>query len=160
MKSHLAEDIRIANPRFHHPTRDGLYRPIAFLFVTEHMRDDILAERALLLASLPAALHERQQRLFARYDDLRTRINRFDGDPWFEQAADTVLRFLDTGDLPRDELLRDLVLANAEFDALWRHKRGQDVAELMAALDRAARAGGAKRTAAVARVQDLVRAER
>ncbi len=68
MKSHLAEDIRIANPRFHHPTREGLYRPIAFLFVTEHMRDDILAERALLLASLPAALHERQQRLFARYD--------------------------------------------------------------------------------------------
>ena len=50
MKSHLAEDIRIANPRFHHPARDGLYRPIAFMFVTERMRDDILAERALLLA--------------------------------------------------------------------------------------------------------------
>ena len=47
MKSHLAEDLRIANPRFHHPTRDGLYRPIAFMFVTEHMRGDILAERAL-----------------------------------------------------------------------------------------------------------------
>ena len=56
MKSHLAEDIRIANPRFHHPARDGLYRPIAFMFVTEHMRDDILAERALLLASLPEVL--------------------------------------------------------------------------------------------------------
>lgn len=68
MKSHLAEDIRIANPRFHHSTRDGLYRPIAFMFVTEHMRDDILAERALLMSSLPAALHERQQKLFARYD--------------------------------------------------------------------------------------------
>ncbi len=68
MKSHLAEDLRIANPRFHHPTRDGLYRPIAFMFVTEHMRDDILAERALLLASLPAALRERQHKLFARYD--------------------------------------------------------------------------------------------
>jgi hypothetical protein len=68
MKSHLAEDIRIANPRFHHPTRDGLYRPIAFMFVTERMRDDILAERALLMSSLPVALHERQQKLFARYD--------------------------------------------------------------------------------------------
>lgn len=68
MKSHLAEDVRIANPRFHHPTRDGLYRPIPFLFVTERMRDDILAERAVLLASQPAALHERQQKLFARYD--------------------------------------------------------------------------------------------
>ncbi len=43
MKSHLAEDLRIANPRFHHPARDGLYRPIPFLFVTERMRDDILA---------------------------------------------------------------------------------------------------------------------
>ena len=68
MKSHLAEDLRIANPRFHHPARDGLYRPIAFLFVTERMRDEILAERALLLASQPAALRERQQKLFARYD--------------------------------------------------------------------------------------------
>ncbi len=68
MKSHLAEDIRIANPRFHHPARDGLYRPIAFMFVTERMRDDILAERAFLLASLPAALRERQHKLFARYD--------------------------------------------------------------------------------------------
>ncbi len=68
MKSHLAEDIRIANARFHLPTRDGLYSPIAFMFVTEHMRDDILAERALLLSSLPQALHERQRRLFARYD--------------------------------------------------------------------------------------------
>ena len=68
MKSHLAEDLRIANPRFHHPARDGLYRPIAFLFVTERMRDDILAERALLLASQPAALRARQQKLFARYD--------------------------------------------------------------------------------------------
>ena len=32
------------------------------------MRDDILAERALLLASQPAALRERQHKLFARYD--------------------------------------------------------------------------------------------
>lgn len=68
MKSHLAEDIRIAHPRFHHSTREGLYCPIAFMFVTAHMCDDILAERQMLLASLPPALHERQVRLFARYD--------------------------------------------------------------------------------------------
>lgn len=68
MNSHLAEDVRIANPRFHHPTRDGLFGPIAFMFVTEHMREQILAERTLLRSSLPAALHERQQRLCARYD--------------------------------------------------------------------------------------------
>lgn len=68
MKSHLAEDIRIASPRFHLPTRDGLYAPIAFLFVTERMRDDILNERSLLVASLPQALRARQQKLFDRYD--------------------------------------------------------------------------------------------
>ncbi|MHB1374158.1 MAG: hypothetical protein ACYC5W_13795 [Thauera sp.] len=68
MKSHLSEEIRIANPRFHHSTRDGLYAPIAFMFVTEHMRDDIVAERQMLLSSLPPALQERQLRLFARYD--------------------------------------------------------------------------------------------
>lgn len=68
MKSHLAEDIRIASPRFHLPTRDGLYAPIAFLFVTERMRDDILNERSLLVTSLPPALRARQQKLFDRYD--------------------------------------------------------------------------------------------
>ena len=68
MKSHLAEDIRIASPRFHLSTRDGLYAPIAFLFVTERMRDDILNERSLLVASLPPALRARQQKLFDRYD--------------------------------------------------------------------------------------------
>lgn len=68
MKSHLAEDIRIASPRFHLPTRDGLYAPIAFLFVTERMRDDILHERELLVMSLGPAQRARQDRLFARYD--------------------------------------------------------------------------------------------
>ena len=60
MKSHLAEDIRIARPRFHLQTRDGLYAPIAFLFVTERMRDDILHERELLVATLPPAQRARQ----------------------------------------------------------------------------------------------------
>ncbi len=68
MKSHLSEEIRIAHPRFHHSTRDGLYSPIAFMFVTERMRDDIVAERQMLMSLLPPALHERQLRLFARYD--------------------------------------------------------------------------------------------
>ena len=68
MKSHLAEDIRIARPRFHLQTRDGLYAPIAFLFVTERMRDDILHERALLVSTLPPTQRARQQKLFERYD--------------------------------------------------------------------------------------------
>ncbi|MDX5410085.1 MAG: hypothetical protein LPJ94_07700 [Thauera sp.] len=68
MKSHLAEHIQIAHPRFHHPLGDGLYSPIAFMFVTPRMRDDILDEREMLLSAQPAALHERQQKLFASYE--------------------------------------------------------------------------------------------
>jgi len=68
MKSHLAEHIQIAHPRFHHPLGEGLYGPIAFMFVTPQMRDDILDEREMLLSAQPASLHERQQKLFASYD--------------------------------------------------------------------------------------------
>lgn len=68
MKSHLAENLQIAHPRFHHSLGDGLYRPIAFLFVTPRMCDDILDEREMLLSAQPAALHERQHKLFAGYD--------------------------------------------------------------------------------------------
>ncbi len=68
MKSHLAENIQIAHPRYHLSSDDGLYRPIPFLFVSPRMRDDILDEREMLLSAQPAALHERQQKLFASYD--------------------------------------------------------------------------------------------
>ena len=68
MKSHLAENIQIAHPRYHLPAEDGLYRPIAFLFISPRMRDDILDEREMLLSAQPAALHERQQKLFSSYD--------------------------------------------------------------------------------------------
>ena len=68
MKSHLAENIQIAHPRYHHPVGEGLYRPIAFMFVTPRMRDDILDEREMLLATQPTALHARQQQLFLSYD--------------------------------------------------------------------------------------------
>lgn len=68
MKSHLAESLQIAHPRFHHPVDDGFYRPIALLFVTPRMCDDILDEREMLLSAQPVALHERQQKLFATYD--------------------------------------------------------------------------------------------
>ena len=42
MKSHLAENVQIAHPRYHLSSDDGLYRPIPFLFVSPRMRDDIL----------------------------------------------------------------------------------------------------------------------
>jgi hypothetical protein len=97
------------------------------------------------------------KRLFARYDELRVRINRYEDDPWFDLHVDAVIRFEDTGDLPDDELLRDAVLAHEEWDALQDHARGRDVSEWMTALDRAARAKGVKRDEAIEEVQAIVR---
>ena len=55
-------------PRFHIRKNDGLYQPIPFLFVTELMCAEILAEREEIMAAMPAATRKRQQALFARYD--------------------------------------------------------------------------------------------
>lgn len=68
MKSHLTENFLPANPRFHLPLDNGLYQPIAFGFVTQTMHREIVSERASILAALPSALREQQERLFARYD--------------------------------------------------------------------------------------------
>lgn len=59
---------RIKLAMFHAPRHDGLYQPIAFLFVTERMRADILAEREMILAAQDEAERKRQANLFARYD--------------------------------------------------------------------------------------------
>ncbi|PTD96986.1 hypothetical protein [Pseudothauera lacus] len=59
---------KTALPRFHLPTADGLYQAIPFVFVSERMLADILAERRALLDALPTAQRARQQQLFARYD--------------------------------------------------------------------------------------------
>lgn len=42
-----------------------------------------------------------------------------------------------------------------EMAALWDHRRGRDVRELMALLDRAARAKGERREAAIAMLQEF-----
>ncbi|HPE05394.1 MAG TPA: hypothetical protein P5537_13215 [Thauera sp.] len=55
-------------PRFHIRKNDGLYQPIPFLFVTERMCAEILAEREEIAGKLPEAARKRQQALFARYD--------------------------------------------------------------------------------------------
>ncbi|MFN3985988.1 MAG: hypothetical protein ACK4KV_10885 [Rhodocyclaceae bacterium] len=55
-------------PRFHIQERNGLYRPIVFMFVTRRMCMDILAERQRLLASLPKSRYDAQCARFARYD--------------------------------------------------------------------------------------------
>lgn len=55
-------------PRFHTAKADGLYHPIPFLFVTERMCGEILAEREALMAAMSSATRKRQQALFSRYD--------------------------------------------------------------------------------------------
>jgi hypothetical protein len=97
------------------------------------------------------------RRLFLRYDALREQIDHEDRDWWWE-LEEAVFAFSQEGVLPEDELMRDAVLADAEMDALFRHSRGRDVGEQMALLDAAARARGAKREAAIERVQHFVRA--
>ena len=65
-----------------------------------------------------------------------------DDAPWYEELVDAVLEFFDCSVLPDDELMRDAVLAETEYECLLRHKRGEDVRDMMAVLDNAARAWG------------------
>jgi hypothetical protein len=91
-------------------------------------------------------------------DNVRGRINQ-DDPRWLETCAEAILALERTGELPADDLLRDVTLVEAELRALWRHKKGQDVADLMAAFDAARRARDEDRGPAVERVQALLRTE-
>jgi hypothetical protein len=99
------------------------------------------------------------RRLFARYDELRERIPRQD-ERWWEALVDAAVGFETIGELPDDDLIRDVVLADAEMAALWAHKRGRNVRELMALLDCAARRKGEKREDAITAVLEFVRGAR
>lgn len=68
MKSHRFENIHPISPRFHVSLPDGLYQAIPFVFVTETMYRDIVAERETLLATTPAAHRKLQHELLERYD--------------------------------------------------------------------------------------------
>ena len=48
------------SPRFHAQKADGLYQPIPFLFVTDRMCGEILAEREEIMAAMPAATRKRR----------------------------------------------------------------------------------------------------
>lgn len=53
-------------------------------------------------------------------------------DPWWWKELEAALyAFDDSGELPDDELLREVVLASEETMALMRHYRGHDVRDLM-----------------------------
>lgn len=81
-----------------------------------------------------APYEERGAALLSRYRTLRSRIDQDDAS-WFERMLDAVLAFEDHGTLPSDEFMRDVVLADAEFELLWRHRSGLDVREDLERID-------------------------
>lgn len=95
-------------------------------------------------------------RLFERYRGLRARIDSSAKD-WFQPFEAAIRRFEEDATLPANELVMEVVLANAEQQALWDHRRGRDVTEWMGLLDAAARAKGRKLADALAKVQDYAR---
>ena len=105
-----------------------------------------------LLAKAP--YEERAERLLARYAALRERIPAADR-AWLTGLERAVGGFLRHGRLPGDDLLREVVLADAEFRMLVWNAAGEDVAEPMAVLHEVGNSVGAEREAAEARLQAL-----
>ena len=97
-------------------------------------------------------LHEFQAKhLLARLDNVRGRIDQ-DDPRWSELQANAIVRFRQTGELPDEDLQIDAVLVHVELDALRAHKKGRDVAELMALLDKVQRSEGEEQEEALKRV--------
>lgn len=101
---------------------------------------------------------EQARRLFGRYDELRERIDH-DDQSWWESLTDAAVEFRLEGELPDDELMREAVLADAEFEALCEHKRGRDVRELMAAFERVQASHGQEHESALLELAALVAGE-
>jgi hypothetical protein len=95
---------------------------------------------------------DQAKRLFVRLDDVRGRIPQ-DDSRWFEEQAKAVVAFRQTGELPRDELHLDALLVDVELDLLVAHKRGRDVGEAMAVIDRVARGNEVDPAAALQRLR-------
>lgn len=68
MKRDFDTETRLTDLRYHTPGPDEFYIPIPFLFVTARMRDEILAERRLILEFAPESTRVRQLELLSRYD--------------------------------------------------------------------------------------------
>ncbi|MCB9877005.1 MAG: hypothetical protein H6835_05315 [Planctomycetes bacterium] len=99
---------------------------------------------------------DQARRLFVRYGDLMQRKGPCNED-WERRFFDLSVEFYRHGKLPTDPVMRDIILGSVEIDALFEHKRGGNVAELMAALDAAARASGDERDAAIGQVVEVIR---
>jgi hypothetical protein len=99
---------------------------------------------------------QQAERLFVRYEVLRDRIPQGDR-VWSEQLDCAVRDFQERGELPADQLMRDVVLGDAEVQALMQHLCGEDVSQVMAALDAVQQSSGVGREAALVSVQQLFR---
>lgn len=98
---------------------------------------------AMHIAGYPRRLvvppyEDQGKRLLVRLDDVRGRIPHEDP-RWYDAQAEAAVRFLQTGELPKDETHRDTVLVSAELDLLQLHKQGKDVSVAMDLFDRVAR---------------------
>jgi hypothetical protein len=79
------------------------------------------------------------QRLFTRLDVLRARIPQHDS-WWLREQTDVVVKFMQTGERPADDLRMEALLAIVELEQLIAHKRGTDVEEAMMLFDSLTRA--------------------
>ena len=102
---------------------------------------------------------DQAHRLFERYAALRRRMDQSDPD-WFEPIADAMLAFEMRGELPADELVREVVLADAEMEVLWAHSKGRDVAEVMALFDKVQWLDGQEGEEALRALCEMARAGR
>lgn len=98
---------------------------------------------AMHIAGYPKRLvvppyEDQGKRLLVRLDDIRGRIPH-DDPRWLDVQAEAAVRFLKTGELPKDEMHLDTVLVSAELDLLQLHKQGKDVSVAMDLFDRVAR---------------------
>ena len=99
------------------------------------------------------------RRCLARFDTVRARINQDDA-AWFDVQVEAQLRFICTGELPRDELHRECVLASVQLEVLGKHRRGRDVSEPMALFARIARRNEEGRETALAELCEFAKAGR
>ncbi len=104
----------------------------------------------------PPYEHQATQ-LLVRLDNIRQRVPYRD-DSWFEAQAKAIAAFQTTGELPKDDLHFEAVLANVELDQLIAHGKGKDVAEAMALFREVAWGEGTEQAEALRKLCDLAKA--
>ncbi len=97
------------------------------------------------------------ERLFVRLDNLSGRIPT-DDSRWLDVQAEAVVRFLQTGELPADDLQAELVLVNVEMDQLVAHKAGKNVTKAMGLFNDVAWRKGDAMEAALKKLCEMAKA--